>query len=360
MPIKTVHTRLREGGKIRMGEKKTTAKGVNYPVALTHFRITSSNKETLAVLASVYGGTVRPWAGAQTEGQFELYTESSALDVTLPPTEFGFSQFMELWSGGTCSRRCDGEWDFLADKPCFCDPSAPECKPMTRLSVLFPILDDWTLFRVDTGSWNAASEMGATIGLIHLAKAAGKMLPARLLLEQRQKKVQVPDGTDRTGKFVLAHVETRKFVVPSLEIAVSKLALAGAESDLPMLVDHSTGEILQGESKELNRAVGEPVGMPALESAEPDDDDLPPEFDPTPKPWAQRLHIMAQEVARPLDLDGEALLDGVISYATEGRTTSANELDSVAQANRVAKLLNGIRLGTVEPYVDASGKVAIL
>jgi hypothetical protein len=129
--------------------------------------------------------------------------------------------------------------------------------------VLFPLLDDWTLFRVETGSWNAASEMGATIELIQMAKASGKMLPARRLLEQRQKKARLEDGK----------VETRKFVVPALEIRMSKLALDGGHDPERVLVDASTGEILEVPVKELSApatATAELVNNPSSISRSPD------------------------------------------------------------------------------------------
>lgn len=240
-PLVHARPKLREGGRIRLGVKKTKSDGTEYPSAITKFRITSSNREVLEVLAGLYGGKVTTWARSPTEGQFELLTESSSMDVVLPPTEFGFSQNMELWKGGTCERRCDQQWEKLSDGPCLCDSDEPQCKPRTRLSVVFPQLDSWTLFRVETGSWNAANEMGATIELINTAKAASKMLPARLLLEQRQKKVRNKEDK----------VETLKFVVLGLEIALSKLTLEGGEAPR-ILVDSSSGEILEAEPKAID------------------------------------------------------------------------------------------------------------
>ena len=68
-----------EIGRIRMGEKRTSQRGTKYPAALQTWRLTSRVRDRLDAAARIYGGQVRPWEDEP--GQFELYTESDALEV---------------------------------------------------------------------------------------------------------------------------------------------------------------------------------------------------------------------------------------------------------------------------------------
>jgi hypothetical protein len=68
MPIKTTRIKVRQAGRIRFGEKRTAKSGKEYPVALTHFRITSPHRELLERLAQTYPGELRKWEGAADRG----------------------------------------------------------------------------------------------------------------------------------------------------------------------------------------------------------------------------------------------------------------------------------------------------
>lgn len=333
MPIKNTKIRLREGGRIRLGVKKTTAQGKEFPASITTFRITSPHKELLERLAQTYPGTLAAWKGAPTEGQWELMTTASALEVVLPPAEFGFSQFMELWSGGTCERRCDGEWDQIADEPCGCDPDEPRCKPRTRLSVLFPQLDDWTLWRVDTGSWYAAQEMAGVAQLIQMARLTNTLLPARLLLEQRQKKVRLDDGK----------VETRKFVVPALEVAVSRLEL-GSGTDESGVVEGPKFEIEEKQAAIAGKAT-EPARSDSQHTT----------LAEVPK-WASVLEESATKVAAVRGLSSIRLLESVCMDAGQ---TANPALLTRDEALIAAHSLRAVETGAllVAPVADSNGEL---
>lgn len=218
MPIIDLQRRLQEAGRIRLGDKGPKGN----PRKLETFRLTSSDRQLLERVATIYAGTVTPWAGQP--GQYEITTEATALDVIVPPSAMAFSQWYETWSGGGCAKRCDGQWDTLNDKSCSCNPEHRECTPHTRLSVLLRDLPSIGVWRLETQGYYAATELLAAVELIQTIGNAGTMLPARLRLEQRTVK--------RLGQ------GTKKFVVPILDVVATVpelLAAAGAPGGAPAL-----------------------------------------------------------------------------------------------------------------------------
>jgi hypothetical protein len=101
------------------------------------------------------------------------------------------------------------------------------CALVTRLNLMIPDLPGLGVFRLDTHSFYAASEIGDTAQLLELARDKGVFLPAVLRIDQRQR---VADG------------QTKKYPVPVLEvtatfrqIASGELAAGGMEAQLPPL-----------------------------------------------------------------------------------------------------------------------------
>ena len=208
MTIVTLQRRYMTLGKIRLGDKG--AKG--QPQKLTAFRLTSASLPLLTAAAALYGGEPRPWAGAPDEGTFELYTTANVLDVIVPPTfsqrdgsaSAAYSQYFELWSGGGCTRRCDGETELITGKACMCDPEKRECKITTRASLMLPRVPGLGIWLLESHGWNAATEMTGTLELLRMAAEDNRFIRANLRLEQRTKKVP--------GE------PTRKFSVPVIEL----------------------------------------------------------------------------------------------------------------------------------------------
>lgn len=216
MAILDLQRRLREIGRIRIGEQRVSAKnGKKYPAKLTTFRLTSQDGAVISQAAETFGGEPRRWADAPAGEQFEVVTESSSLDVIVPPTGMAFSQFYELWSGGGCLRRCDGRRELISDSECLCDPSARECKPHTRLSVILRDLPGLGVWRLDTQGYYAAVELSGVVEVCQQAAERGQMLPARLRLEQRE--VKRPNQP------------TMHFAVPVLDVAVDFAALLAGQ-----------------------------------------------------------------------------------------------------------------------------------
>ncbi len=211
MTILNLQRRLVQVGRIRLGEqveitKKDGSKGTR-PAKLENWRLTSRDEVRLRAAAKVFGGEVRPWEGRS--GEFELYTETDSLPVLLMPGQ-AISQAYELWSGGGCKRRCDGETEQLSDSACLCDPEQRECKPHTRLNVLLPDVAGIGCWRLDTQGYYAATELTGTVDLLEMATVRGVLLPARLRIDQRS---------------VLRDGQTRRFPVPTLDIDVRPLEM---------------------------------------------------------------------------------------------------------------------------------------
>ncbi len=216
-----VQRRMMELGRIRLGQKGPKGE----PKKLSKFRLTSASKVLLEAAAGLYGGTVREWKDAPDEGYFELLTTSDTLDIILPPVfsdrdgspTAPYSQVYELWSGGGCQRRCDGETELLSGKPCQCDADDRKCKITTRVSVILPNVPGLGVWRLESHGWNAASLLPGTLDLLIMAASEQKFIPAVLRLEQRTSK---KGGT------------TRKFVVPVIDLPQLRMGeLAGVIAD---------------------------------------------------------------------------------------------------------------------------------
>ncbi|SRX93589.1 endodeoxyribonuclease RusA-like protein [Thermacetogenium phaeum DSM] [Mycobacterium shimoidei] len=204
--------RLAEIGRIRIGQQVPVGNGSKKtrPAKLTTFRLTSPDRNRIAQAALLYGGNPAEW-DAPAGKQWEVITESDALNVIVPPSDMAFSQHYELWSGGGCQRRCDGRNESISDGPCICDPDKRECAIHTRLSVMLRDLPGLGVWRIDTSGYYAALELQGAVEIVQLAAGRGQMLPARLRLEQRMVK--------RPGQ------STKRFAVPVLDIEVSPAQL---------------------------------------------------------------------------------------------------------------------------------------
>jgi hypothetical protein len=244
MPLLDVQRRGQQIGRLRIGQLVPTDDGKMRPAKLDTFRFTTQSPHSAEAIAELYGGTVQQW-----NGQFEVITGKSAIGVTVPPRDQIITQHYEMWNKGGCLRRCDSQFEQISKKPCLCphadDPTdlvavenaaqerarlsklkTPQaCKPVTRISVMIPDLPGLGVFRLDTGSYYAAVEIGDAAELLQVARDRGVMLPAVLRIEQRQR---------------VAGGQTKKYPVPVLEvlatfrqIASGALEAGGITAQLP-------------------------------------------------------------------------------------------------------------------------------
>lgn len=283
-PILDLQMRMRELGRIRMGDKG--AKGE--PKKLTKFRLTSASRAILEAAAAdpKIGGTVKDWEGAPADGYYELYTDTDQLEIVLPPTfsdldgtpSAPFSQWYEHWTGAGCQRRCDGVTETIKGKPCSCNPDERECKITTRISFMLPGLPDIGVWRLDTHGFYAAIETPGTLEILRRAANGRDFIPATLRMEQRTKKT--PGGP------------VRKFVVPIVELRQSIMELASGEV---------TGTL----------AINAPAGVPAR-----------PALPPSPEPEAGEFdRPAAPELGAPPPLPTP-----VVAFAAESDVTAFLEL----------------------------------
>lgn len=226
MPIIDIQYRLRELGRLRLGVKGP--KGA--PQKLETWRLTSASRDLIDAAAEVYGGEVKPWEGSDNGAQYEVITAADSLDIVIPPGDAAFSQFYEMWSGGGCQRRCDGQRQYTRDVLCSCPAKAEErlelarqgkaCKETTRFNVLLPRIPDIGVWRLEVHGYYAAIELAGVAQLLKIASDAGRMVTARLRLDQRMSK--------RPGQ------GTRRYIVPVVELGATfeKVAKALGVEDI--------------------------------------------------------------------------------------------------------------------------------
>ncbi|MFI6497129.1 hypothetical protein [Nonomuraea typhae] len=186
MPIdpSVLQRRHWQDGRIRLGIKKTSQNGNQYPSKIETFRFTSPSEEMIRGVAELYGGQAKPWQSPEGP-QYEVITTATRIPVIVPPN--GLSQNMEAWESKVCIRRCTGvtmQAPFVG--PCLCgadrDIKSRLCKPTTRLGVFLKEVPSLGLWRLDSKGENAAAELpNAAEFLAH----AGTYVDAWLYLAKR-------------------------------------------------------------------------------------------------------------------------------------------------------------------------------
>ncbi len=213
--IATIQRSLRELGRIRTGDQVeyTTQNGrkAMRPRKLATFRLTSASREYIEAAAEAYQGDVTEWQSPRGR-EYQVTIVSPTLDVLVPPGD-SVTQAFELWAEGGCIRRCDGITQETGEA-CACpeDPNVraemaqkgDACKPTTRLWVILPLLPDLGRWRLESHGYYAAVELAGMAEIASMATAQGVMLPARLRIDQRRRKIP--------GK------AAREYTVPVLEL----------------------------------------------------------------------------------------------------------------------------------------------
>ena len=233
MPIKNINVKLREIGRIRLGQR---VGGKGAPQRLDTFRFTAPSSSLIATVANAYGGEPTGWESPRGM-EWQVISESSEIPVVLPPYSY-FDQWYELWSAGGCQRRCDGEWESIGKQPCVCNPEERQCKETTRLWVMLPEVEALGAWRLETHSFYAAQELSGVAAFLAMASAKNSHIPARLRIEKRSVK--------RDG-------QTQNFSLPVIDVDVSMTAL----------LDYSQAAKLSGQQAENGKAaLAEPEPQP--------------------------------------------------------------------------------------------------
>lgn len=226
MAIKQLQSRLTQVGVIRLGEKRVSAQGKEYPAKLETFRVTSPSKPLIESVAALLGGEVRPWR-SKTGPEWEVVTNATEIPVHVPPQVIDPNY--ELWGNGFRARFCDGETERIRGAACLCEAAArvryeraglrwpddgmfertkDDCKPTTRLTLMISDIPAGAgTFKLESHGLNAAAELPALSAAI---AAASQPIPATLRLQQREGGVmKIVDGREK--------VEARKYAVPVLD-----------------------------------------------------------------------------------------------------------------------------------------------
>ena len=280
-------------GEIRIGTSEPIpGKKGRKPVRLDTFRFTTSSEHTAHEVARIYGGTVEPWE--QRKGRWQVITNRTSLKVWVPPRDLAVDANMELWDGPRRLRKCNGTTEQLSGKPCMCPrPDNPcdladvqrarderarlaalrppqACKVLTRINVTIPELPGLTgVFKLNTGSENAAVETQDAGDAMTFAREGGVYLPGELRIEWR---ARAADG--------------KPYPVPVLQIGQSMEELA--RGALPA---GTSGLLAQLQSAE---PASQPKALTAGTTQEPRTE---PPAEVKPPETAQEIADLARQAA---------------------------------------------------------------
>lgn len=399
MPIITLQRRIREAGRIRGGDRK---QGNRAGAKLLTPRFSSPDQAVVEAAAQHFGGTVREWDNGGRQ-EWDVVIKQAVIDVIVPPTGLAFSQWMELWSGGGCERRCDGQREILADTPCVCDPEAPECMPTTRLSLIVPDLETFGLFRLESHGWNAAQELSGTAELAAAMAERGQYLPATLHFEPRERRQPGKPIKKFTVPVLDLKVPMRRFMeVVSAQVGAPALAAGPAAVDaprgltpvgeLPAAPVDSIEEQVRGAGREKQqrrggaepirptgrrpraaREVGEPEGRgpslgspPSSPGGEPtgvartasgDGDGVDGQSAAASPPGDRTATARAKHVAmrcRDVGIDTDDARHAFLALITNGRVRSGKDLTD-AEFALTTTALDRLKAGTVRLVTGVDG-----
>ncbi|MFI8853633.1 hypothetical protein ACIGW3_26055 [Streptomyces sp. NPDC053499] len=237
----TMKRQAAELGRIRTGYSRPNPDSEKRPIPVKSktFVLSSHSRDYVAAAAELYGGRVEEWTPQnQSVAQYRVITEASELRAILPQGD-PLSQSYEMWSGGGCARRCDGETEQLTRRPCLCLAqygddwhlrSAREvCRPTSRINVMLPDLPDLGVWRLESKSYYAADAMAGGIDTVLAATEGRSMMPVRMWIEQR---TRVANG--KTKQFPVVMVVPS---LPKLRHALSGPLSTAAALDPGTLID---------------------------------------------------------------------------------------------------------------------------
>lgn len=208
MPIKglTDNKRLPRVGKLHLGVKAKSARGVEYPKAVDYFVVhaeKSTSEPAAAAFREVYGDEPREldimfptddvdqWADAS----YKAYSQTWGL-ICKGDGETALARWDNARNGarpagidtGTWAHRETKAWVYLqipcAAVDCPMQKTAPpRCKAVMSLQFLLPRVRGIGIWQIDTGSWNSIRNIRDNVDLIK-ATTGGRIrgLPLRLSL----------------------------------------------------------------------------------------------------------------------------------------------------------------------------------
>lgn len=358
-PVVDLQRQLREIGRIRMGEKRISKNGKEYPAAIDVFRFTCASRGILEQMATHVGGTVEEWSDGRGDGQYELRSTSSEIGVVVPPMEEPFSQWYELWSAAGCQRRCDGQRATVAtgsgdkivmsEKGCVCNPENRECKLTTRASLILPWAPGIGVWRLESHGYYAAVELTGTLDYLARQASQGVYTECRLRLDKRTKRAP--------GQ------PTNEYVVPVLDTDATpaQLMSGGLAQTTPQIASRERPALPAGvpppsgdgaaftdpaEPPPAASTWGTPPPPPSGEAAKraevidaPDDDGLISE------PQRRRLFAIAKESGVTTEFVKSVLMD--LTGQDSSKKIPRDKYESICEA---------VQAGPAADHVAAGGE----
>jgi hypothetical protein len=207
--LKNIQARAAEHGRLRTGYTQG-----NRPMRSATFVVTSHSEEHVRKAAELWGGTAEQWTPLNsTIAQWRVITRASSIEALITPGD-PLNQYNELWTGGGCQRRCDGETELMTRQSCLCARQFGEdwhqqkkgtvCSATSRLNVMLPDLTGMGMWRAETHSFYAAAEWGGMVDMVLKGTDGKGFVPVTLRIEPRQ---VVRAG--KTVKFPVIVVELR-------------------------------------------------------------------------------------------------------------------------------------------------------
>lgn len=346
VPVHQIKRRVPEQGRIRMGVKQLTGgldkngKPKSRPAKLSRLRFTSADRRALDVIADKYGGEVTPWTDGPEEALFQVTVTQEKIPVVLPPDPLSGTPIYEHWSGGGCLRRCDGidcaipsagadEQQVVVACPCRAQ-NMMACKPRTRLNVVLQDVPFGGTWRLESTGWNAAEELPGMVDMVLTVQETG-MAMGELSIAKRTR---------------LVNGMTKRFIVPSLTLPESILALAEGQMRLRALgkVREIAGDLA---ALPAGREVDEPTDEtePDWIDAEVVDDEEPDGGrDRAPgEPGRSGAPSSTGNGAKPDDPAGNPPAEGSTSGAAAGTAPEPPKKKRGPQSPRVKALHAGVR-----------------
>ena len=178
VPLQNLASRIPIIGKVKFGVFDGRR-----PKAIDTWRLTTSSRPFAQHFADRYGGEVKPMTNRSSPHDWEVISEATELAMALVPD--GYSIGYELWSGGGCQRRCDGQTVEVLQttgpddveyvpSPCICDRKGElECSLKSRLTIVLPDLPFMGGIVYESSSKNFAEESQGMLRLISQMQAQG-------------------------------------------------------------------------------------------------------------------------------------------------------------------------------------------
>lgn len=246
MPIKGLSDirRFSRGGKIRLGEKRKSKSGAEYPAKLDYFLFDPEDKSMLPELHGLYG---------QKPDKLTVCFASEDAEVVFPQHYkcYGASGLQCKGDGDTATRVAEhGEYvECDCPTPANCDfaidrgkGGRPGCKPVASLQFFLKDFGNLFVWQIDTSSFHSIVNVNS--GLTLLRSIAGRISFIPITLKLKPKTIQ-PDGKKQTA-YVL------DLIIPvglNQVNALQPLITSGTQVKVPALLEHDAPDDLYPASQ---------------------------------------------------------------------------------------------------------------